>query len=72
MGVIISYFFVPEMKGFSLEQLDHLYENKVSTRQFKGYHFADAVLAEKENGEITSTPQDIKDGTRHSEVEKVV
>ena len=39
------YFTVPEMKGFSLEQLDHLYANDVPTRKFKQYHFADDVRA---------------------------
>ncbi|PVH99937.1 general substrate transporter [Periconia macrospinosa] len=33
------FFIVPEMKGFSIEQLDFLYNNNVATRQFKGYHF---------------------------------
>ncbi|CAI6338072.1 unnamed protein product [Periconia digitata] len=33
------FFTVPEMKGFSIEQLDFLYNNKVATRKFKGYRF---------------------------------
>ena len=39
------YWTVPEMKGFSLEQLDHLYAQDVPTRQFKRYKFADDVRA---------------------------
>ncbi|KAF2638876.1 general substrate transporter [Massarina eburnea CBS 473.64] len=35
------FFTVPEMKGFSIEQLDFLYNNKVPTLKFKGYHFDD-------------------------------
>ncbi|KAF2710049.1 general substrate transporter [Pleomassaria siparia CBS 279.74] len=33
------FFTVPEMKGFSIEQLDYLYNNKVPTLRFKGYRF---------------------------------
>ncbi|KAH7035817.1 general substrate transporter [Microdochium trichocladiopsis] len=43
------FFMLPEMKGFSLEQLDYLYNNNVPTRKFKGYHFSDPVLANKDN-----------------------
>ncbi len=32
------YFFIPEMKGRSLEELDELFENKVSVRNFRKYH----------------------------------
>lgn len=33
------FFTVPEMKGFSIEQLDYLYNSQVATRKFKGYRF---------------------------------
>ncbi|KAF3036647.1 hypothetical protein E8E12_000629 [Didymella heteroderae] len=33
------YFIVPEMKGFTIEQLDYLYDHHVSTSRFKGYRF---------------------------------
>ena len=33
----VLYFDVPETKGFSFEQLDELFENKVATRKFKTY-----------------------------------
>ena len=36
------------MKGFSLEQLDYLFNNRVSTRKFKSYVFVDQVLAVQE------------------------
>lgn len=43
--VAFAWFFVPEYKGHSLEQLDYLFEQRTATRKFKGYHFADEVLA---------------------------
>ncbi|KXJ89148.1 general substrate transporter [Microdochium bolleyi] len=49
--VIWVYFVLPEMKGFSLEQLDYLYASNVPTRAFKGYRFSDPVLAQKEDDE---------------------
>ena len=39
------FFTVPEMKGFALEQLDHLYAENVPTRAFTSYKFADEVLS---------------------------
>ncbi|KAL5116592.1 hypothetical protein ACEQ8H_005470 [Pleosporales sp. CAS-2024a] len=33
------FFVLPEMKGFSIEQLDLLYDNQVATRKFGEYHF---------------------------------
>ncbi|KAF1923820.1 general substrate transporter [Didymella exigua CBS 183.55] len=33
------YFIVPEMKGFTIEQLDYLYDHGVPTLKFKGYQF---------------------------------
>lgn len=33
------------MKGFSLEQLDHLFNERVATRAFKRYKFADDIQA---------------------------
>jgi len=46
------YFMLPEMKGFSLEQLDYLYNNNVPTRKFKGYKFTDPVLANTEGHRV--------------------
>ncbi|KAJ1326851.1 MFS transporter SP family sugar:H+ symporter [Microdochium nivale] len=42
------YFVLPEMKGFSLEQLDYLYNNGVPTRKFRGYQFTDPVLVRED------------------------
>jgi hypothetical protein len=33
------------MKGFALEQLDHLFAEKVPTRAFSSYKFLDEVLS---------------------------
>jgi hypothetical protein len=33
------------MKGFALEQLDHLFAENVPTRAFSSYKFADEVLS---------------------------
>ncbi|WWC62250.1 uncharacterized protein I303_104846 [Kwoniella dejecticola CBS 10117] len=49
INIAFVFFFVPETKGHSLEQLDYLYENRVATRKFKGYHFDDVVLATSAN-----------------------
>ncbi|ORY35328.1 general substrate transporter [Naematelia encephala] len=43
--VFYSFFMVPEYKGHSLEQLDYLFEQRVPTFKFAGYHFDDALLA---------------------------
>ncbi|WRT68121.1 uncharacterized protein IL334_005096 [Kwoniella shivajii] len=60
INIAFVFFFVPETKGHSLEQLDYLYENRVATRKFKGYHFDDAVLATNTNvvDEITIEKSD--------------
>ena len=31
------YFFIPELKGRSLEEIDELFENKVPTHDFKSF-----------------------------------
>jgi hypothetical protein len=50
--VAFAFFFVPEYKGFSLEQLDYLFQQGVPTRKFKGYHFDDDVLANDVQTEV--------------------
>jgi hypothetical protein len=52
LTVAFVYLFVPEMKGFSLEQLDYLYDRGTPTRAFKGYHFTDDVLASTDSREV--------------------
>jgi SP family sugar:H+ symporter-like MFS transporter len=43
--VVWVFFIVPECKGFSLEQLDHLFTENVPTRAFSSYKFTDDVLS---------------------------
>ena len=58
-------FVLPEMKGHSLEQLDFLFNNRVPTRKFKAYIFADSVPAMRykepmdvgEGGSLDKRPQ---------------
>lgn len=45
LTVIATFHFLPETKGFSLEQLDYLFDNRVPARKFDGYHFDDDILA---------------------------
>lgn len=59
--VAFAFFFVPEYKGFSLEQLDYLFEQRVATRKFKGYKFEDEVLASGTVTEETLEGEDKKD-----------
>jgi SP family sugar:H+ symporter-like MFS transporter len=47
------FFIVPEMKGFTIEQLDFLYDNNVPTLKFKKYNF-DNEAAFVLNGEAAS------------------
>jgi MFS transporter, SP family, sugar:H+ symporter len=39
------FFIVPEMKGFTIEQLDFLFDNRVPTRKFAKYDFANGEVA---------------------------
>lgn len=32
------YFFLPEMRGRSLEEIDELFQNRVPRREFPNYH----------------------------------
>ena len=35
MGVIISWFLVPEMKGRTVGEIDQMFEHKLNTREFR-------------------------------------
>jgi hypothetical protein len=59
------------MKGFALEQLDHLFAEDVPTRRFGSYVFADEVLSipkQEMSGENGSDEmeKDVKDMTSTS------
>lgn len=44
-GVYV-FFFVPELKGRSLEELDYMFEARISTRSFRSFD-SSAMLREK-------------------------
>lgn len=46
--VVFAYYMLPEYKGFSLEQLDFLFDQRTPARKFAGYHFTDDLLASTE------------------------
>jgi SP family general alpha glucoside:H+ symporter-like MFS transporter len=35
VGVVISYFLIPEMKGRSVNEIDRMFELKLGAREFK-------------------------------------
>lgn len=37
IALVWYYFFIPELKGRSLEEIDELFENKVPTSEFKSF-----------------------------------
>lgn len=34
---VISYFVIPELEGFAIEEIDWLYQNKIPVRHFQKY-----------------------------------
>jgi SP family sugar:H+ symporter-like MFS transporter len=52
------FFIVPEMKGFSIEQLDFLYDNAVPTLKFKSYRFDSETAVVLEGEEVSATKTD--------------
>ncbi|KAF5368059.1 hypothetical protein D9758_004471 [Tetrapyrgos nigripes] len=43
-SIFFVYFFIPEMKGLTLEQLDYLFDHEVSTFRFQNYSFPEAYF----------------------------
>ncbi|KAF4992490.1 hypothetical protein FGRMN_7122 [Fusarium graminum] len=37
LGVVLSFFFVPEMKGRSAIEIDHMFESRLPARKFQGF-----------------------------------
>jgi SP family sugar:H+ symporter-like MFS transporter len=63
---------VPEMKGFSIEQLDYLYNNNVPTLKFKQYHFDSeiAITTDSDEASVNETDQKVPaTNTKASEAE---
>lgn len=52
---------VPEMKGFSIEQLDYLYNNHVPTLEFKQYHFDSeiAIATDSDQASVNEIAQKV-------------
>lgn len=40
VGVILGYFFLPELKGHSLEELEEMWRRRIPTRNFASESFA--------------------------------
>lgn len=34
---VVSYFVVPDLRGFAIDEIDWLYENKINVRSFQQY-----------------------------------
>jgi hypothetical protein len=41
VGVVVSYFVIPEMKGRSVNEIDRMFEEKLSARKFKSWNGAE-------------------------------
>lgn len=68
LSMVFVYFFVPETKGRSLEELDEMFQRKLPTRQFRKYVCTGlgAQIRHLENKE----PDDQKEGTITEHVEE--
>jgi len=46
-NLVFFYFFLPEMKGRSLEELDELFQNRVSVKDFPKYQCVSSERAKE-------------------------
>jgi len=44
---VFFYFFLPEMKGRTLEELDELFQNRISVRDFAQYECLSSEMAKE-------------------------
>jgi hypothetical protein len=51
---VFFFFFLPEMKGRTLEELDELFQNRVSVRDFPGYECLSSERAKEVALKITA------------------
>ncbi|OAG02362.1 general substrate transporter [Paraphaeosphaeria sporulosa] len=62
--VVWVFFMVPEMRGFTIEQLDFLFNTRIPTRKFAGYSFAtsegEAVFGSAEDVQEELGEDDVK------------
>ncbi|KAF2031073.1 MFS general substrate transporter [Setomelanomma holmii] len=56
--VVWVFFFVFEMKGFSIEQLDFLYDSRVPTLKFKGYNFGSQTAVVLDGESLSASEAD--------------
>jgi MFS transporter, SP family, general alpha glucoside:H+ symporter len=44
ISTIWSYFYIPELKGLTFEQIDYLFQHKVSPRGMGSYNWRDEYV----------------------------
>jgi hypothetical protein len=65
--VIFTYFFLPETKDRTLEEIHHMFEAKVPARKFKGYVVAEVEDMAAEAAGKGGIRRDEKTGAIHVE-----
>jgi hypothetical protein len=58
---VFYYFFLPEMQGRSLEELDELFQNRVSVKDFPKYHCVSSERAREIALKVTDDGQNEKE-----------
>jgi SP family sugar:H+ symporter-like MFS transporter len=69
LSMAFVWFFIPELKGRSLEELDEMFQGKVPTRKFRSY-VCTGLGAQIRTLENHETDQDRKEGTITEHVEE--
>ncbi len=59
-SVVFFYFFLPEMKGRTLEEIDELFQNRVSVKDFPKYQCLSSEQA-KEVARKTFAEEDVNE-----------
>lgn len=73
IGAVWVFFFLPETKGRTLEEIDELFEAKVPARKWSGYKTTGANLAHVTEKIMSHDEEsDTEKGGRTSNVERVV
>lgn len=45
--LVVSYFWIPEIRGLTTEEIDYLYGNKVSPRRFSSVNMLGPIVEDK-------------------------